>query len=105
MLFSQFIGSIFLDFWCGRHVRPQWFGIDWKMTITRSGLMALPLIDLTYIFRQYEQYERISPALAAHALMHALLVLDFFIFEVRGVVYFHAYLVFCSLLYTVSSQY
>ncbi|CAH8433783.1 unnamed protein product [Schistosoma curassoni] len=73
--------SIFLDFWCGRHVRPQWFGIDWKMTITRSGLMALPLIDLTYIFRQYEQYERISPALAAHALMHALWVLDFFIFE------------------------
>ncbi|CAH8431695.1 unnamed protein product [Schistosoma turkestanicum] len=73
--------SAFLDFWCGRYVRPQWFGIDWKMTITRSGLMGLPLIDLTYIFKQYEQYERISPALAAHALMHTLWVLDFFIFE------------------------
>ncbi|KAK4473188.1 hypothetical protein MN116_004367 [Schistosoma mekongi] len=73
--------STFLDFWYGRYIRPQWLGIDWKMVLTRSGMMALPLIDATYIFSQYERYERISPALAAHALMHALWVLDFFVFE------------------------
>ncbi|CAH8820872.1 unnamed protein product [Trichobilharzia szidati] len=73
--------SVFLDFWYGRYPRPLWFGIDWKMVVIRSGLTALPLIDMAYIFKQYEQYERVSPALAAHALMHALWVLDFFIFE------------------------
>ncbi|CAH8434083.1 unnamed protein product [Heterobilharzia americana] len=73
--------NVFVDLWYGRYSRPQWFGIDWKMIIIRSGLTALPLIDMVYIFGQYDKYERISPALAAHALMHALWVLDFFIFE------------------------
>ncbi|KAF8565465.1 hypothetical protein P879_10819 [Paragonimus westermani] len=74
-------GNFFVDFWVGRALRPRWLGLDWKMVILRPGAIGLLLLEVTFTLAQWERFGRVSPALFALVVMHAVWIVDFFIFE------------------------
>ncbi|KAF6779682.1 hypothetical protein AHF37_01253 [Paragonimus kellicotti] len=74
-------GNFFVDFWTGRALRPRWLGLDWKMVMLRPGAIGLLLLEVTFALAQWERFGRVSPALFALVVMHAVWIVDFFLFE------------------------
>lgn len=74
-------GNFFVDFWVGRIIKPRWFNLDWKMVATRPGVIAMLLVETTYLLAQWERSGRVSPALALLVVMHTIWLSDIILFE------------------------
>lgn len=67
--------------WYGATRNPNWFGVDLKMFSYRPSLIGLALLNLSFVYVQYEQYGRVSTAMAVYQGMTLFYLLSTFQYE------------------------
>lgn len=74
-------GNIFFDYFWGTELYPRFFGFDVKMfTNCRFGMMAWPVIILSFAAKQHELYG-LSNAMIISTLLQLIYIFKFFVWE------------------------
>ncbi|KAI0244326.1 hypothetical protein L0F63_004681 [Massospora cicadina] len=78
----KFSGSLIYDIFMGVELNPRLGDLDFKLFHNgRPGITAWTLINLSFLFAQYQRYGYVTNSMVILNFLHAIYVMDFFYYE------------------------
>lgn len=75
----KFSGNFIYDFFMGAEFNPRIGDFDFKLFFNgRPGIIAWNIINISFMYKQYEIYSRVSNSLILVTFLHFLYIIDFF---------------------------